>query len=104
VYEIAIDERPTLDRIEGLGTGYDQLVFESEQYGDCVTYIANPAVIDETIEPMDWYKTMVLLGGRANRFPAEYLEFLDRFRATPDPDEARACMNWNIVKELRNGT
>jgi len=102
VFEISVSERADLDRIEGLGKGYEQESIHLEEFGECSTYIVDPAVIDETILPMDWYKEMVLLGCLSNRFPKEYVEYVESIGSIKDPNTSRARTNWKIGEELRD--
>ena len=102
IFEISVSERSDLDRIEGLGKGYEQESIHLQEFGECSTYIVDPAVIDETILPMDWYKEMVLLGCLSNRFPGDYVAYVESVGSIRDPDSSRARENWNIVEELRN--
>ena len=102
VFEIKAEERGILDRCEGLGKGYDEISIDAHQFGRCLTYIANPAVIDETLRPTDWYKEMVLLGCRWHRFPDEYDRSIETTRSIGDADERRSRANWQLVDELRN--
>jgi len=102
VFEIATAEKPELDRIEGLGKGYDQIILELENFGDCLSYIAEPSAIDETLHPMDWYREMVILGCIRNRFPGEYVRGLELFKSIQDENPGRASENWKIVDAMRN--
>lgn len=102
VFEIAVIEKCDLDKIEGLGKGYDEIPIQLAGYGTCLTYIATPTVIEESILPMDWYKEMVMLGCLSNRFPDRYVENVQRVGAVRDSNRSRARMNWKIVEELRD--
>jgi len=102
IFEIATAEKPELDRIEGLGKGYDQIMLELEHFGDCQTYIAEPAAIDEALCPMDWYREMVILGCIRNCFPGDYVRYLDGVKSIQDENPGRASENWRIVEALRN--
>ena len=104
VFEISNTEKPDLDRIEGLGKGYRQQSIQLEEYGDCLTYVADPMAIDETILPMDWYKEMVLLGCISNRFPKDYVSYIETVGSVQDSKMKRARANWKIIEELRNDT
>ena len=101
IYEIARAEQADLDRFEGLGTGYERVTVFIEGYGHCSTYVADPAAIDETLLPMDWYKEMVLLGCLWNGFPDDYIEHIESTHSIQDPDQHRARENWQIVSALR---
>ena len=102
VYEIEVKEKTILDKCEGLGKGYDEIPIYVHQFGRCLTYIADPAVIDETLRPTDWYKEMVLLGCRSHRFPDEYVRSIEKIRSIEDADERRNHASWQLVEELRN--
>ena len=104
VFEILESERSILDRWEGLGEGYNCLEVDVGTFGFCSTYIADSGAIDESRQPMDWYKEMVLLGCVANEFPDSYVQTIEIIPATEDSDAERAHRQWKIVEDLRNGT
>jgi len=104
VFEIETEEKPILDRIEGLGKGYVETLIETQEFGHCVTYEADPTVIDESLMPTDWYKEMVLLGCRFHSFPEEYVQAVEKLPSVEDPDASRSRANWKIVEKLRNDT
>lgn len=104
VFEISVSDRPELNKIEGLGKGYRSKSIRLKEYGDCLTYVADPTVIDETILPMDWYKEMVLLGCLFNRFPGNYVSYVKRVGSIQDSEKNRARANWKVVEELRSDT
>ena len=104
IFEIATEEKAILDGCEGLGKGYDEISIVSCHFGRCLTYIADPVVIDETLRPTDWYKEMVLLGCKSHDFPAEYIRTVESIRSDEDSDVRRSRANWQIVEELRNDT
>ena len=102
VFEIKAEEKVILDNCEGLGKGYEEISIDAHRFGRCLTYIADPAVIDEAIRPTDWYKEMVLLGCRLHNFPEEYIRAIEGINAIEDRNEHRSRANWQIVGELRN--
>ena len=104
IYEIAIDEKDLLHRIEGLGKGYGLTTLQLDGFGDCLTYVADAAVVDDALYPTDWYKEMVLLGCKRHRFPEEYVRFVQEIETIQDPDHARARENWRIVDAMRDKT
>ena len=71
IYEMLASELPVLDRIEGLGYGYDREVCEVFM-GNAVTeafiYIAQPEYIDEDSRPYCWYRDFVVEGARHHQF------------------------------------
>ena len=104
IFEIKAEEKVILDKCEGLGKGYEEISIDAHHFGRCLTYIADPAVIDEAIRPTDWYKEMVLLGCRSHNFPEEYIRAIEGIKAIEDRNKRRSRANWQIVGELRNDT
>ena len=104
IFEIAASEKDALDRCEGLGKGYDELAIQDPSFGSCLTYVANPGAIDETLQPIDWYREMVLLGCKWNGFPDEYSQTIESIQAIEDSVEQRSHEQWKIVEELRSAT
>ena len=103
VFEVARSQKAVLDRIEGLGKGYNELAFKDPGFGELVTYVADPTAVDESLAPNDWYKEMVLLGCRSNNFPPEYIRTIEAIGSIEDPDNDRSHTQWKIIEELRNG-
>ena len=101
IFKISESERSMLDKCEGLGKGYDHFEIDTEGFGLCSSYIAAPSVTDESLQPIDWYKEMVLLGVNFNQFPTEYCRNVELVSAVEDPDDARSIREWKHVEELR---
>ena len=84
VYELAAEEMPVLDRIEGLGHGYsrdDDFAVTMVGDGDRVTtatYI--PQRHDPALIPFDWYLALCIAGATENSFDRQVLT---AFQATP---------------------
>ena len=94
VYEIPTNEKPALDRAEGLGAGYhEEIVPVLSPEGEKVTvhaYIADASFIDDILQPYSWYKNFVLAGAEEHRLPAEYVESrIGAVHAIRDPDPQR---------------
>jgi len=104
IYRIKESERATLDRVEGLGKGYDSLTIRLEGFGGCSIYVADAIAINDGLQPMDWYKEMVLLGCRLHGFPNDYVRAIENIEPITDPDENRAHEQWQIVEELRSAS
>ena len=91
LFHLEPDDKPILDRIEGLGRGYDekavQLRFQGCEEIRAVTYVATR--LDSSLLPYCWYRDHVLAGARDAALPGIYV---DRIRAVPtlrDPDRRR---------------
>ena len=104
VYEIDLVQKVILDRIEGLGYGYREKAINVPGHGDCRAYVADEEAIDDSLEPVDWYKEIVILGCRYHDFPVGYLSQIEVIPASSDSDEKRSREEWDLVEVLRNGT
>lgn len=93
VFRIEPDEKPTLDRAEGLGTGYQQksveVVTADRRVVVAFTYCATD--IDPQLKPFHWYKAHVLQGCRDNGLPSAYARSIAEVASIDDPDPARAA-------------
>ena len=104
VYEIPLEEKPLLDKVEGLGIGYEETKIHVPDIGDCWTYIAAKSHIEPTLAPYSWYKELVLLGCAYNSFPEDYIQSIRRVVETRDRNEARHQENSLLVKAIRKGS
>ena len=104
VFEILREEKPLLDRVEGLGAGYDELQIAVPDVGDCWTYTAAESHIEPTLTPYTWYKAMVLLGCEFNAFPDRYTQTVREVADQRDPDEQRHKENSLLVEVMRQAT
>jgi hypothetical protein len=102
VFEILLEERPLLDKVEGLGVGYDELQIDVPGVGDCWTYTPTESHIEPTLIPYTWYKAMVLLGCEFNGFPDRYTQKVREVAARRDPDEQRHKENSLLVEVMRH--
>ena len=100
IFDIANAEQEILDGIEGVGQGYEHHVIDVDGFGGCLTYIATPDAIDDSLLPMDWYREYVLRGARYHDFPDHYVANLENHRTVRDHDEARALKEWQTIRTL----
>ena len=101
VYEMHAAERHLLDKAEGLGAGYDLASLKVSCRGvlqQVFCYVADPAHVDETLRPYDWYKALVVGGAHAHRLPADYIRELNQVQAVADPNAARASLHFGIAE------
>jgi len=99
VYEIAAVEMPLLDRAETLGVGYRKTEVSIALAGRSVTasvYIA--LTTDARLVPYDWYKAYVVGGAKEHGIDPAYVRALEAVKAVPDPDAARAEMNFRVSR------
>jgi hypothetical protein len=91
LYDLDDDDRPRLDRAEGLNKGYqvrrvrvrrDSAEAEEEAF----TYIAAPEAVRDHLPPFRWYKDIVIAGATRNRLPQLYVRQIEAIEALEDLD------------------
>ncbi|TCK08587.1 gamma-glutamylcyclotransferase family protein [Marinobacterium mangrovicola] len=91
VYELGEASERVLDRVEGLGRGYDKksvsVVDELGREYTAFTYYAT--LIDPRLQPYGWYLQHVLVGARELGLPEHYLRRLEAVGFIDDPDLER---------------
>jgi gamma-glutamylcyclotransferase len=91
LFEINHDEKPALDKAEGLTYGYaEKLVTVINNTGDeceALTYYATK--IDDTLKPYSWYLNHVVIGTSEIEVPVQYLEMLKATESIDDTDKSR---------------
>ena len=119
VWEIDPAHKPELDRVEGLGAGYEEewvevrVVDASSEPGGgrsvsaeavgsgsgvpARAYVADPAYIDDRLLPYEWYLDFVLAGAREHGLPEAYVAAIEARQSTRDPDEERRERNRRIL-------
>jgi hypothetical protein len=102
VFEISIEDKTALDEIEGAGFGYVSTDLDVPGIGLCATYLAAATHIDDTLVPYDWYRELVLLGARAQRFPQPYIDAIAATPSCEDPDADRRVMNGRTIDTIRS--
>jgi len=94
VYEIPENEKPKLDRAEGLGNGYHEerlrVILSNDSSIEVRTYVADATRIDNSLKPYTWYKEFVVSGALEQGLPAEYIStHIEPVATTIDPDQQR---------------
>lgn len=92
VFEIAVaEEKRTLDRIEGLGAGYDEKVVTvlspTGESLEATLYYATET--DPAMKPFHWYKEHVLRGAAENGLPGDYIRSFIDVESIADHDTER---------------
>jgi hypothetical protein len=105
LYQLAREEKPLLDRVEGLGNGYREdtvtVYCHDGQPEQCFCYFATHT--DNSLAPYTWYKRHVLVGAREAALPPAYIGKIARVQALRDPDGERDKTQLAIhQKNLRN--
>ncbi|WP_303697665.1 gamma-glutamylcyclotransferase family protein [Brevundimonas naejangsanensis] len=102
LYEIAADEKPALDRAEGLDKGYDEGKVEVLCGSSRVTAIAYRATdTDSSLRPYTWYRALVIAGAKEHGLPASYIAGLESVPADLDPDRSRHDRNMALIEGVQ---
>lgn len=104
IFDISEDDKLALDRIEGVGNGYAATTLNIPSFGDCATYVAEPAYVDETLLPYDWYREFVLAGAEHHGFPADYVARIASVPAITDSNVERNTLRWALAARIRSGS
>ncbi|MGI9310163.1 MAG: gamma-glutamylcyclotransferase family protein [bacterium] len=103
LYRIARAHKDDLDRIEGVGDGYEcraiVVQHQSCEY-DCFTYFAQAAHIADDLPPYDWYKALVVRGAAYLGFPAAYVAAIEQVKAAKDHDATRRDKNYALLQRI----
>jgi hypothetical protein len=98
IYKITNADKQTLDRIEGLGRGYDEKIVQiTSSSGSILSTVTYYAInIDHSLIPYHWYKQHVLRGAIEHRLPADYISKIESIESQQDPDERRSRRELSI--------
>ena len=101
LYEIDPIEKLNLDKIEGLGYGYDEITVKleiNEKIVEACTYIATS--INPSFKPFHWYKDFVVHGAIQNKLPKNYILALETVNSICDTNIIRQQKNTKILKNV----
>ena len=103
ISSISREEKKLLDEAEGLGKGYDELnlkiITDTGESIYLLTYIANVTSIDNSFEPYNWYKKIVIAGANQHNIDQVYISnFLD-VNSKKDANEKRAEKELSILNK-----
>jgi hypothetical protein len=91
LFELDPDEKPALDRAEGLGVGYmDKTVQVSTDTGQVTALMYYATDKDPSLRPYHWYKALVIAGAREHGLPAGYRSRLELVVTVSDHNPTRA--------------
>jgi gamma-glutamylcyclotransferase len=100
LFELDPEDKPALDKAEGVGAGYlEKTVNVLTEAGrvTAVTYCANDK--DSTLRPYHWYKALVIAGAREHGLPASYRSGLELVVTVSDTDTARASRHKDLLPD-----
>lgn len=97
VYEMLVSEKDKLDKVEGLNSGYSLAQIEIAGQRKVFFYQAEDEYIDDELLPFDWYKELVVAGGRFHAFPETYLAQINCVNTMQDYDKARHQHHMTIL-------
>lgn len=102
LYEIASQEKPALDRAEGLGNGYGEIEVEVISEGSPVRAKAYQATTtQQDLKPYSWYRELVVAGAKEHGLPAAYIAQLEMAPAKADQDRERHKKNMSLITGTR---
>jgi hypothetical protein len=103
LFDVAATEIPALDRVEGLGQGYEKkaVLLNTDTHGRLEAFTYYATLIREVLAPFHWYKEHVVRGCIEHALPDHYLEPIHRVTSVPDPDELRAEREAAIYRQCR---
>jgi len=104
IFDISVEDKLTLDKIEGLGSGYSEISLSLPGFGICASYAAEESYVDDSLRPYDWYKELVMAGARFHGFPDHYLQEIEFVQALRDPSSERRANQWAVVERVKAGS
>jgi len=104
VFDISIADKTTLDKVEGLGSGYVEISLPVPKIGECMSYVAEDSYIDNSLVPYDWYKELVLVGALTHEFPVTYIDQIIAVSARMDPNPSRSARRWATIRMVNADT
>lgn len=88
IYELDRSDKALLDKAESVGAGYHERrlgLCGPDGWREAFTYIADPDYVDDSLQPYEWYRQLVLSGARYHRFADSYIRAIAVQRAVVDP-------------------
>lgn len=104
IYELAGRDKRRLDEAESLGAGYNEERLSLSGSGgsqEAFTYFADPDHIDESLQPFEWYRQLVLWGARYHRFSDRYIIAIAGQRALLDPISSRPARYRGLLRAMQ---
>lgn len=101
VFDIASEEKRLLDKVEGLGYGYEEKRVKLEaRNGRIINAFSYYATrIDPALKPFDWYRKHVLIGALEHNLPEHYISMIKDVTAIVDENSVRRKTELSIYGE-----
>jgi hypothetical protein len=91
VFELDPEDKPALDKAEGLGAGYtEKTVNVLTETGPVTAVMYYATDKDASLRPYHWYKALVIAGAREHGLPPSYRSRLELVVTVSDPKPTRA--------------
>jgi hypothetical protein len=91
VFELDPEDKPALDKAEGLGAGYaEKTVNVLTETGPVAAVMYYATDKDASLRPYHWYKALVIAGAREHGLPPSYRSRLELVVTVSDPKSMRA--------------
>lgn len=101
LFSFATDDLSALDAAENRGYGYERCRVHpqtDEESFEAFAYVAQPAYVDDALQPYGWYKALVTAGASQHTLPSPYRTRLQNIRSYPDPNEDRRARHKSLLR------
>ena len=100
VFDIAQEQKLKLDRVEGVGHGYEEKMvvvsgINGEEISASTYYATN---INQSLMPYSWYKEHVMAGARENALSPDYVRGIEQVATIEDLDRDRHDREMSIYR------
>jgi len=102
VFEVDREELSALDEAENRGYGYERRRVSAqteEQTVQAFAYVAQPAYVDDSLLPYDWYRYLVVAGAHQHGLPSSYRDQLTATQGIPDPNTERRLSHRALLRD-----
>lgn len=101
LYRMAAAHKADLDRIEGAGYRVEHIdLTVADRFFPCFTYIAEEEYIDDSLQPFDWYRSLVSLGAEHLGLPQDYVRRMREGPVVEDPHGERRLEHAELIRRI----
>lgn len=100
LFEIDKDDLSRLDKIEGVGNGYEKVdvTVIGANNEKIIAFMYAATSINESLLPYDWYKRHVLEGAKSAGLSYSYIKKIEHIHSIKDPDRNRDKLEVKIYQ------